>query len=142
MKTITCQKPPIQPTVLDSKPKAFVRRLIQKFAPIHARVRYDATKNLWAILDDSNQPIRHFRNGFMENVQLSHVHVKIGSGCGASSEYIGIASGTLREGIYSPNLVGLTNLSFKQGFIDEQGNSLSSCSQLQLMPERRALYLK
>lgn len=136
-----CYKPTLQPELLDSKPKALVRRLIQKFAPMQASVRYDADKNLWAILDETNKPIRHFRHGFMENVRLSTVTVRVGSGCGAHSSSIGLASGTLREGIYSPSLIGLRNLSFKNGFVNEYSEPLAFVSQLQLLPDRRALYL-
>lgn len=137
----TCYVQPQTPDLSDSKPKALVRRLIQKFAPVQASIRYDVTRNLWAILDRENKPIRHFRHGFMENVSLTTISVTVGSGCGAHTNTIGVASGTLREGIYSPNLVGLSNLSFKDGFRDEHNRPLAYVSELQLLPDRRALYL-
>lgn len=137
----TCYVQPQTPNLSDSKPKALVRRLIQKFKPVQANIRYDVTKNLWAVLDDKNEPIRHFRHGFMESVTLETISVRIGSGCGAHSTTIGLATGTLREGIYSPNLVGLSNLSFKDGFRDEHNRPLAFVRELQLLPDRRALYL-
>lgn len=137
----TCYVQPTTPNLSDSKPKALVRRLIQKFKPVQASIRYDVTKNLWAVLDKDHNPIRHFRHGFMENVTLANVTVRIGTGCGAHSTSIGLASGTLREGIYSPNLVGLSNLSFKDGFRDEHNRPLAFVHELQLLPDRRALYL-
>lgn len=140
-KAPSCYVQPTTPNLSDSKPKALVRRLIQKFAPIQANIRYDVTKNLWAILDENHNPLRHFRHGFMENVSLATITIRIGSGCGAHSTTIGLASGILREGIYSSNLVGLSNLSFKDGFRDEHNRRLVFVRELQLLPDRRALYL-
>lgn len=136
----------------ESTPKQFVRRLIQKVAPIkNARVRYDVAVNQWALLDEKNEPIRHFTHGYMEDVRFTAIEaterIEHKGGCnGGWTEnrkyFIGVAQGTLREGVYSPNIQGLQNLSFKGGgFCDIQARNLRTAKELQLMPDRRALYL-
>lgn len=142
-KTHTCSTPTAAPTPVlsDNKPTRLVRRVIQKFAPIRdARVRYDREHNLWALLDEEDQPIRHFTHGFMEDVKFTTKTVRQGFGCGASSTEIGIAQGTLRESVYHPEVTSLQNLHFSHGFCDPNGRQLHTASVLQLMPERRAVY--
>lgn len=138
------------PTLVDSKPTAFVRRLIQKFAPVsNARVRYDTEKSLWCLLDSENKPLRHFAFGYIENAVFSFAEIKKlvhVAGCGGGYDRedtttIGIATGTLREGVYHPSVRGLENLRFRgDSFLNGRDEVLRSASVLQLMPNRRALY--
>lgn len=139
MQNQKCQKSVIVP----AEPVRLVRRLIQKFAPVrNARVRYDSERSSWALLNEDNRPIRHFTHGFMQDVSFTSVETVSHVGCGGpQTTHIGLATGTLREGIYSPNLSGLKNLSFHSGyFIDATGLPVGACSSLQLMPGRHALY--
>ena len=94
----------------ESALRGFVRRILQTVKPSQARVRYDAAVNMWAVLDENNQPVRHFAYGYIESATLESITVREGHGCGARSTSIGVASGALREGVYAPDLQNPQNI--------------------------------
>jgi hypothetical protein len=119
-----------------------VRRIKQQFLPTHARVRYDAQAKRWAVLGPDNQPLRHFTHGHIRNVTLTVAETKgkpVGCG-GATVTKIGIAEGDLVENAHAPDVIGMRNLSFHNGFRDESGRAISRADVIALLPNRRATF--
>jgi hypothetical protein len=119
-----------------------VRRIKQQFLPTHARVRYDEQVNKWAVLVDNNKPVRHFTHGHIRNVTLTVEETKEHTGgCGgAVTTHIGIAEGDLVENAHTGDVIGMRNLSFKRGFIDESGRAIQNAAVIALLPNRHAMF--
>ena len=108
-------------------------------------VRYDASCDRWAVVDNTGKPTRHFEFGVLVDVQFTTATttemVRLGCGSEARKNTVGVASGTLMEGVHGRDFVGFHNLGFNgDAFVDEDGNPLTSARKLRLMPGRRALY--
>jgi len=125
------------------KKAGFIKNLYQKFNPKptkDAAVRFDGNAGLWAVLDKSMNPKQHFDLATMENVKFSKDNTKDYSGCGASTEYIGVATGDLYLHRGVENMAGAENISFgSNGFVRLDGTVIHSAKRLLLMSGRHAV---
>lgn len=123
--------------------KKLVRRVKEACKPTYAWVRYDTSKQEWAVLDQKTlQPTRHFSYGVMTDVEFGSERKIEGGGCGGTREvFMGIAKGNLRSDTYGKDASGFHNLNFADGhFRGEEGSVIKSASVLRLLEGRRSLY--
>jgi len=116
-----------------------LRKVKDAIAPEFARVRYDANRKAWAVLDNDNEPIRHLDYGVMEHVVFEAIDMKV-PGC--HGMFMGVAKGYLRSNTYGKDSMGYRNMSFdgRGAFRNTDGDQIKSASSLRLLQDRRALY--
>lgn len=132
----TAEKPLIENPV-----KRLIRRVIETAKPTHARVRYDTRAQMWAVLGATDQPVRHFPYGYMENARFSVHHSVVSTGCGGSTNYA-VAEGELYTESHSGPLTGWRNLRFDgQKMTGVEGATITEARAIRFMPGRSALYL-
>lgn len=132
-----------------TKKKGVVRRAIDKLrnrVGEMCMVQYHPDWMKWAKLDSkTHEALEGFEHGFMKHPHFKTMHVAPTryAYCGVDG-WIGVAEGELVASEYLKDEVGWRNLSFRGngvGFLDENGQPLLKARALQLLPDRRAMYL-